>query len=87
MLVIKDYVNKQKVGVNNMFEKGLKEELNYWLENREWMEEELKQIDELTEEDKDNIIDRVLNDEQLTQEMFNCFEWYLNKYLSVKENE
>lgn len=69
-----------------MFEKGLKEEFNYWLENREWTEEELKQIDELTEEDKTNIIDRVLNDEQLTQEMFNCFEWYLNKYLVGKEN-
>ena len=70
-----------------MFEKGLKEEFNYWLENREWTEEEFKQIDKLTEIDKDSIIDNVLNDEQLTQEMFNCFEWYLNKYLSVKENE
>ena len=67
-----------------MFEKGLKEEFMYWLENREWTEEELKQIDELTEIDKDSIIDKVLNDEQLTQEMFNCFEWYLNKYLGGK---
>ena len=70
-----------------MFQMGLKEEFNCWLENREWTEEEFKQIDDLTEEDKDNIIDRVLNDEQLTQEMFNCFEWYLNKYLVVKENQ
>lgn len=70
-----------------MFQMGLKDEFDCWLENREWTEEELKQIDNLTEEDKDNIIDRVLNDEQLTQEMFNCFEWYLNKYLAVKENE
>ena len=65
---------------------GLKDEFDCWLENREWTEEELKQIDKLTEEDKTNIIDRVLNDEQLTQEMFNCFEWYLNKYLVGKEN-
>lgn len=69
-----------------MFEMGLKDEFDCWLENREWTEEELKQIDKLTEEDKTNIIDRVLNDEQLTQEMFNCFEWYLNKYLVGKEN-
>ena len=62
-----------------LFENGLREEFDAWLENREWTEEELKEIDNLTEEDKDNIIDRVLNDEQLTQEMFNCFEWYLNK--------
>lgn len=64
-----------------MFEKGLREEFDAWLENRELTEEEFKQVDDLTEEDKDNIIDRVLNDEQLTQEMFNCFEWYLNKYI------
>ena len=67
-----------------MFEMGLKDEFDCWLENREWMEEELKEIDKLTEEDKSNIIDNVLNDEQLTQEMFNCFEWYLNKYLGGK---
>lgn len=67
-----------------MFEMGLKDEFDCWLENREWMEEELKEIDNLTEEDKSNIIDNVLNDEQLTQEMFNCFEWYLNKYLASK---
>lgn len=67
-----------------MFEMGLKDEFDCWLENREWTEEELKEIDKLTEEDKSNIIDGVLNDEQLTQEMFNCFEWYLNKYLGGK---
>ena len=67
-----------------MFEMGLKYEFDCWLENREWTEEELKEIDKLTEEDKSNIIDNVLNDEQLTQEMFNCFEWYLNKYLGGK---
>ena len=70
-----------------MFEKGLREEFDAWLENREWTEEEFKQVDDLTEKDKDNIVDKVLNDEQLTQEMFNCFEWYLNKYLAVKENK
>ena len=70
-----------------LFEKGLKEEFDAWLENREWTEEEFKQVDNLTDEDKDNIVDRVLNDEQLTQEMFNCFECYLNKYLAVKENK
>lgn len=70
-----------------MFEKGLREEFDAWLENREWTEEEFKQVDDLTEEDKSNIVDKVLNDEQLTQEMFNCFEWYLNKYLAVKENK
>lgn len=67
-----------------MFEMGLKDEFDCWLENREWTEEELKEIDKLTEEDKSNIIDGVLNDEQLTQEMFNCFEWYLDKYLAIK---
>lgn len=67
-----------------MFEMGLKDEFDCWLENREWTEEELKEIDKLTEEDKSNIIDGVLNDEQLTEEMFNSFEWYLNKYLAIK---
>lgn len=67
-----------------MFEMGLKDEFDCWLENREWTEEELKEIEKLTEEDKSNIIDGVLNDEQLTQEMFNSFEWYLNKYLGGK---
>lgn len=70
-----------------MFEKGLREEFDAWLDNREWTEEEFNQIDNLTEEDKDIIIDKVLNDEQLTQEMFTCFEWYLNKHLAIKENK
>ena len=70
-----------------MFETGLREEFDAWLENREWTEEEFKQVDNLTEEDKSYIVDNVLNDEQLTQEMFNCFEWYLNKCLAVKENK
>lgn len=61
-----------------MFEKGLREEFDAWLDNREWTEEELKEINKLTEEEKNDIIDYVLNDEQLTQEMFNSFEWFLN---------
>ena len=67
-----------------MFEMGLKDEFDAWLENREWTQEEFDRINKLTEEDKSNIIDNVLNDEQLTQEMFNCFEWYLMKYLATK---
>lgn len=66
-----------------MFEMGLKDEFDCWLENTEWTEEELKQINGLTEDDKSNIIDNVLNDNELTQEMFRCFEWYLRHHLGV----
>ena len=61
------------------FEEGLREEFDCWLDNREWTEEELKDIDKLTEEDKDDIIGYVLNDDELTQAMFNSFEWFLNQ--------
>lgn len=64
-----------------MFEKGLMEEFQYWLECREFTTEEREKIDSLNEEDKQKIVENVLLDEQLTQEMFNCFEWYLNKYI------
>lgn len=67
-----------------MFEKGLMEEFQYWLECREFTTEEREKIDNLHEEDKQKIVENVLLDEQLTQEMFNCFEWYLNKYLATK---
>lgn len=67
-----------------MFEKGLREEFDAWLDHTEWTEEELKNIENLTEEDKTHIIDKVLDDEELTREMFRCFEWYLNKYLAKK---
>lgn len=67
-----------------MFEKGLREEFECWLENREWTEEEFKAIEGLTIDDKHKIVEKVLCDEQLTQEMFNCFEWYLMKYLAIK---
>ena len=63
------------------FEMGLKEEFECWLENVEWTEEELKEIDNLSEEDVDDIIGYVLNDDQLTEEMFRSFEWYLRKRL------
>ena len=66
------------------YEIGLSEEFDYWLENTEWGEDRLEEIKNLTQEDKDNIVEKVLCDEQLTQEMFNCFEWYLNKYLGGK---
>lgn len=70
-----------------MFEKGLMEEFDNWLDHTEWTQEEFDKIEKLTEEDKTLIIDKVLNDNALTREMFNCFEWYLNKYLAAKENE
>ena len=69
-----------------LFEKGLREEFDAWLENREWTEEELKAIDKLNDVDKNRIVGKVLCDEQLTEEMFNCFEWYLNKYMGVNED-
>lgn len=67
-----------------MFEMGLKDEFECWLENREWTEEESKQIENLNEEDKTNIVVSVMCDEELTQEMFRCFEWYLMRYLAIK---
>jgi len=60
------------------FEEGLREEFDCWLENREWTEEELKEIDKLTEEEKDDIVGYVLNDDELTQAMFSSFQWFLN---------
>lgn len=69
-----------------MFESGLRYEFDCWLDNTEWTDEEMKMLDNLTEEDRNNIIDRVLNDEQFTQEMFSTFEWWLNKYMYLKED-
>ena len=66
-----------------MFRKGLEEEFNAWLDNTEFSSEIFDKVKDLTDVDKNYIIDNVLNDEQLTQEMFNCFEWYLNKYLEI----
>ena len=66
-----------------MFRKGLEEEFNTWLDNTEFNSEVFDKVNDLTDVDKNYIIDNVLDDEQLTQEMFNCFEWYLNKYLDI----
>lgn len=69
-----------------MFEKALREEFDYWLDNVEWTDKEMKMLDNLTEDDRNNIIDRVLNDEEFTQEMFNAFEWWLNRYMTCKDD-
>lgn len=70
-----------------MFRKGLEEEFNAWLDNTEFNSEVFDKVNDLTDVDKNYIIDNVLNDEQLTQEMFNCFEWYLNNYLDIHKKE
>ena len=69
-----------------MFESGLRYEFDCWLENTEWTDKEMKMLDNLTDDDRNNIIDSVLNDEEFTQEMFRCFEWYLNKYMTCKDD-
>jgi hypothetical protein len=66
-----------------MFKKGLEEEFNIWLDNTEFNSEVFDKVNDLTDADKNYIIDNILDDAQLTQEMFNCFEWYLNNYLGV----
>nr|DAL09045.1 MAG TPA_asm: hypothetical protein [Bacteriophage sp.] len=71
-----------------MFRKGLEEEFNTWLDNTEFSSEIFDKVNDLTDADKNYIINAVLDDEQLTQEMFNCFEWYLNRYLEIyKESD
>lgn len=71
-----------------MFRKGLEEEFNAWLDNTKFNSEVFDKVNDLTDVDKNYIIDNVLDDEQLTQEMFNCFEWYLNRYLEIyKESD
>lgn len=66
-----------------MFRKGLEEEFNDWLDNTKFSSEVFDKVNDLTDADKNYIINAVLDDEQLTQEMFNCFEWYLNRYLEI----
>lgn len=66
-----------------MFRKGLEEEFNTWLDNTEFSSEIFDKVKDLTDADTHYIINAVLDDEQLTQEMFNCFEWYLNRYLEI----
>nr|DAM66285.1 MAG TPA: hypothetical protein [Caudoviricetes sp.] len=71
-----------------MFRKGLEEEFNAWLDNTKFNSEVFDKVNDLTDADKNYIINAVLDDEQLTQEMFNCFEWYLNRYLEIyKESD
>lgn len=70
-----------------MFKKGLEEEFNDWLDNTEFNSEVFDKVNDLTDVDKNYIIDNVLDDAQLTQEMFNCFEWYLNNYLDTHKKE
>lgn len=71
-----------------MFRKGLEEEFNTWLDNTKFNSEVFDKVNDLTDIDKNYIINAVLDDEQLTQEMFNCFEWYLNRYLEIyKESD
>lgn len=71
-----------------MFKKGLEEEFNAWLDNTKFNSEVFDKVNDLTDADKNYIINAVLDDEQLTQEMFNCFEWYLNRYLEIyKESD
>ena len=69
-----------------MFESGLRYEFDCWLDNTEWTDKEMEMLDNLTEDDRNNIIDSVLNDEEFTQEMFRCFEWYLNRYMACKDD-
>lgn len=68
-----------------MLKDALREEFEYWLSNVEWTYSQLELLDELDRKEKDKIINKVLKDEQLTQEMFRCFEWYLNKYMGCKD--
>ena len=70
-----------------MFRKGLEEEFNAWLDNTEFSSEIFDKVKDLTDADTNYIIDNVLDDAQLTQEMFNCFEWYLNNYLDTHTKE
>ena len=70
-----------------MFEKALREEFDYWLGNVEWTDEQKKILDKLDKTDKNKIINKVINDEEFTQEMFNTFEWWLNRYIQTSTNE
>ena len=49
-----------------MFRKGLEEEFNAWLDNTEFNSEVFDKVKDLTDVDKNYIIDYVLNDDQLT---------------------
>lgn len=64
-----------------MLKDGLMYEFNLWLDNQEFTQDVFDKIEKLSDEDKNNIIDSVLDDEKLNQEMFECFGWYLSHYI------
>lgn len=69
-----------------MLENALREEFECWLSNVEWTYTQLELLDELDRKEKEEIVEKVLMDEEFTQEMFRCFEWYLNRYMSIKDD-
>ena len=69
-----------------MLENALREEFDCWLDNTEWTDNQMKLLDELERKEKDEIVEKVLMDEEFTQEMFRCFEWYLNRYMNCKDD-
>lgn len=66
---------------------ALLEEFSYWIENQEFTEEMFDKIDKLSVKDKVKIVDFVINDEEFTQELYKCFNYYLYIYLKVKDHE
>jgi len=64
-----------------MLYEAFKHEIEYYINNAEFDEEELKQIDELTEGDINDIANAMINDGELTSELNNCIAWYINKRL------
>lgn len=68
-----------------MLEKALREEFDCWLENTEFDEETWNKIhDSLNENARNIIVSRVFDDDEFNQEMFRCFEYYMNKYLNME---
>ena len=70
-----------------MLKDALRDEFEHWLSNVEWTYTQLELLDELDRKEKCEIIEKVLKDEQFTEEMFRCFEWYLNKYMTNKDDK
>lgn len=68
-----------------MLEKALREEFDYWLENNEFDEKTWNKIhNSLNENARNIIVSRVFDDDEFNQEMFRCFEYYMNKYLNME---
>lgn len=59
------------------FYKGLKEEFTFWQEGMAQSDDEYFNI---TSEEIDETIQRTIDDEEFTQVMHNCFDYYLNHY-------